>query len=541
MKKSHIIIILVLLLLLLALNQLPRSGDGLTFGALPWYGWVATVLLLVVLGLISMERAADRASNLLKAPPPQRLEEQQQRAEKAKQRRMLHDPNGPDYPHPFIIEDNCIACNACIEACPHDVLMMIEKKNQSGHVAHVKRGDLCMEDTACEAVCPTSPKACIVINSTKEIKPVPAPARNQYFMSSVEGCYIIGDVSGVPLIKNAVKEGEDVIEHIARSLESAPPEPKAKLAVAVVGIGPGGLSAILAAKKRSLKFIGIEQDKVLATIEGYPKNKHIEFKPEHLETDSALPLESGGAQRESILESWTRTLADTGIEINRSIDGAETTAIDVIRESERCTGLKRAEDGDYFIISTASAPGDKENQYRARRVILAIGLRGAPMMLGGPGGKMITGEKLTVARGESQGPRVLYKLSDPANFRRCKVIVVGGGNSSIEAAVDLVARRSDDRLDFLSDIEINEVMLLLRSDFTKDVKFRNKQQIYECSDRGKVNLRFRTVIKEIQAEHVIIEDTRTKKRERVRNDFVFALIGGERPDKFLKDNNIHIP
>ena len=79
--------------------------------------------------------------------------------------------------------------------------------------------DLCMEDTACQAECPVNPKACIVINTAKEVRSLPTPTRDgATFETNVPGCYIIGDVSGVPLIKNAVKEGADVVTHIRDEL-----------------------------------------------------------------------------------------------------------------------------------------------------------------------------------------------------------------------------------------------------------------------------------------------------------------------------------
>jgi hypothetical protein len=141
--------------------------------------------------------------------------------------------------------------------------------------------DLCMEDTACQAECPVNPKACIIINTAKEVRSMPTPTRDgSTFQTNVPGCFIIGDVSGVPLIKNAVKEGADVIAHIASELKGAPPEPRAEYDVAIIGIGPGGASAAAAASEAGLRYIGIEQDKVLSTIDLYPKGKYIFFKPD---------------------------------------------------------------------------------------------------------------------------------------------------------------------------------------------------------------------------------------------------------------------
>jgi len=120
--------------------------------------------------------------------------------------------------------------------------------------------------------------------------------------------------------------------------------------------------------------------------------------------------------------------------------------------------------------------------------------------------------------------------------------VVGGGNASVEAVVDLVARRRGDQIEFRSPEEINDVTFLLRSDFTRDVKFLNKQQLYHCIDEGKVRVHFGTMIKEIRDAEVVIADTRTQQEKgEISNDYVFALIGGAAPTAFLQSIGITIP
>ena len=187
-------------------------------------------------------------------------------------------------------------------------------------------------------------------------------------MTDVPGCFIIGDVSGTPLIKNAANEGADVIKHIAHELgNGAPPEPKAEYDVAIIGVGPAGLSAAIIAKQFNLKYVGIEQDKVLATIDAYPANKYVFFKPETMESRGAIDVDGAGLQREVILESWTS-------------DDAEKRRHDQ-RKRELQVGQASAEDGDYFIVQTEQGVEKDKVTYRARRVILALGNRGTPMKL----------------------------------------------------------------------------------------------------------------------------------------------------------------
>ena len=265
-----------MLTLLIAINQLPFAGGIGQLGGLSVAGWTSIALFLVGAGLVIAVSDSSRtfrflmrkdATNLplpVRELTPAELSELQIRSYK-----------GPEYPHPVIFSDRCIGCHACVDACPHDVLAIVDGR------AAVIAADQCMEDTSCQVVCPVNPKACIVIKTTKKIRSAPAPTRDAAtYVTNVPGCYIIGDVSGVPLIKNAVKEGAEVIEHIAAEIAKAAPEPKAEYDVAVIGIGPGGASAIVTAHEKGLRYVGIEQEQILSTIASYPKGKYIFFKPD---------------------------------------------------------------------------------------------------------------------------------------------------------------------------------------------------------------------------------------------------------------------
>jgi thioredoxin reductase len=515
MKKSQLLIILALLALLLVINQSTEASflRGY-FGGLPWYGWAGITVFLILVGIALAVRDAWSARRLLE----ERLEKQADLKDQNQLSQELlerFDPDGPDYPHPVIITDRCIGCHACVDACPHDVLAMVD------NIAVPVARDQCAEDTSCQVECPVNPKACIVVNTTKIIRARPVPLRDERFMTNVPGCYIIGDVSGTPLIKNAANEGADVIRHVAEELKAMKPEPKAEYDVAIIGIGPAGLSASLLARQYNLKYVGIEQDKVLATIEAYPKNKYVFFKPETMESRGGIEVAGAGDQRERILDSWLAAMMRNGVAIN---------------ENESCKSIKRAEDGDYFNVRTEKGAKREPIQYSARRVVLAIGNRGTPMRLGAPG------EDLKIRHGERAEDKVLYKLANPDDFKRRRVLVVGGGNSAVEAAVDLVARRDGDQIEFRNVDEINDVTLVVRSDFKNDLKFGNKLQVYQCIDEGRVKVYFGAAVKEIREHQVVLMDARTgEEKATVENDYIFALIGGDRPTKFLESIGITIP
>ena len=501
--------------MLLAINLISEDKTKSYFGGLPWYGWAGISVFLVVAGFGFAWRDAERARRLLEEPVVPQKDDSDQVSRISKEDLERLDPDRPDYPHPVIFPERCIGCHACVDACPHDVLAIVNG------IASPVASDQCMEDTACQVECPVNPKACIVVNTTKKIKPRPVPVRDPSFMTNVPGVYIIGDVSGTPLIKNAANEGADVIKDIAHELNNgAGAEPKAEVDVVIVGIGPAGLSAAIAAKQFKLRYVGIEQDKVLATIDAYPRGKYVFFKPETMDSHGAIEVNGAGEQREKILDSWTGAMKTNGV---------------VINEGESCKSVKKAEDGDYFVVQSEKGLAREKTSYRARRIVLALGNRGTPMKL------RVPGEEIKITRAGRTEDKVKYKLTDPEVHRKNWVIVVGAGNSAIEAAVDLVARRNGDQITFRSDDEINEVALVIRSDMKNDLKFLNKLQVYQCIDEGKVKAYFGTAIKEIRDAEVVLMNARTgEEKMTLPNDYIFAMIGGDRPTKFLESIGIKI-
>ncbi len=608
MRRVQLIASLFLLFLLLWINQRIGAENAVLFGGLTWLGWASVFVFLFGIGFIVA--AEDFFQNLIFFFRGKDDAEAVQRPRELSADELaelgLKKYIGPDFPHPIIFTERCIGCQACVDACPHDVLAIV------GGVAAVVEADQCMEDTACQIECPVNPKACIVLNTTKEIRSRPAPNRDgANYETNVPGCYIIGDVSGVPLIKNAVKEGAEVIEHIAANLANN--DSKAQYDVAIIGIGPGGASAAMSAHERGLRYIAIEQEKTLSTIEMYPKGKYIFFKPDtkdwfgglkavglglvkgkyetaetattanlpteiennianevdlicrelsaeipgslheeflpllkekvndevtrraqtlqgnktddvltkiRNEISDALKTKIPGDQRERILSVWLGGLAEKGVKIN---------------EQESCKTVKRADDGDHFVIETEHGNSKTPQVYAARSVVLAIGLRGAPNKLRLPNEEM----KINV-NGKSEN-KVLYALSNPAEYRGKHLIVVGGGNSAVEAAVDLVVKRDGANITPRPPDEMNKVTLLVRDYLAPTVKFGNKYQLYQMFDAGILDVRFGVGIKEMREHEVVLMNVVTSKEiDVIPNDHIFALIGGERPDRFLKSIGIEI-
>ncbi len=560
MKRSQIVITLLLLAVVLVAGF--ASGFSASFGALPPAGWLAVTVFVGVVGLALVLADTLRGRRqVLEAMADSEMQSSEQRRTMVMVESLgaALDPDGPPYPHPVINTATCIGCHACVDACPHDVLAIVNGKATPVAI------EQCMEDTSCQVECPTVPKSCIVINTTKKIPERKVPNRDPRFMTNVPGVYLIGDVSGVPLIKNAINEGGAVIDFIVEDLKHEGKNGQADYDVAIIGIGPAGLSATALAKQRGLKYIALEQDKIVATIDQtYQAGKYVYFNPVEKPVVGGINLAGAGATKEVMIGSWMETVRSNGL---------------VINEFEGCKSVKLpGETSGFFIIETEQEKNKRKMQYSVRRVILAIGNRGTPMKLG------VAGEdaKVTVTATEMVMPafcnkcgekrlgevrfcqscgqqfvpklkqrpafeddKVKYKLSDPNDYSGKHIVVVGAGNSAIEAAVDLAAYRSDDGTK-ITGWRDNTVSLVVRSNFKGDLKLGNKMMVYECIDEGKITAYFGQTIKEITPEEVILMSARerdaksAKETASVKNDYVFALIGGEKPTKFLESIGIKI-
>lgn len=560
MKRSQIVI--TLLLLVMALVAAFVTGFSSGFGALPAAGWLAVAAFAVVagLGLVFSDTLRGRRQVMEAMAEFEMLPaEQKKTIAMVESLGAALDHDGPPYPHPVINTATCIGCHACVDACPHSVLAIVNGKATPVAI------EQCMEDTSCQVECPTVPKSCIVVNTTKKIPERKVPNRDQRFMTNVPGVYLIGDVSGVPLIKNAINEGGAVIDFIVEDLKHEGKNGKADYDVAIIGIGPAGLSATALAKQRGLKYVALEQDKVVATIEQtYQAGKYVYFNPVDKPVKGGINLAGAGATKEVMVGSWMETIRSNGL---------------VINEFESCKSVKPGGDvSSFFIVETEQEKSKRKMQYSARRVILAIGNRGTPMKLGvkGEDSKVIVtatemvmpafcnkcGEKRVgeyrfcqncgqqyvpklKQRPAFEDEKVKYKLSDPNDYSGKHIVVVGAGNSAIEAAVDLAAYRSDDGTK-LTGWRDNTVSLVVRSNFKGDLKLGNKMMVYECIDEGKITPYFGQSIKELTPEEVILMSARerdaktAKETARFKNDYVFALIGGEKPTRFLESIGIKI-
>ncbi|MBL8150373.1 MAG: NAD(P)-binding domain-containing protein, partial [Blastocatellia bacterium] len=486
------------------------------FGGMSFTGWILFLSLvpLTVAGFVAfdsirkrkvqdrihgieIELAKDRKHEAVDIKYASRWESETQK------KAALTAAESNPVPQPYVNSETCIGCHACILACPQDVLGFDEQE----HHAIVVNIEQCMEDTGCQQACPTVPQSCVLINTKKVIKEAPKPLRkglnDGFETESVEGVYLVGDVSGVPLIRNAIKEGVVAVSKIAEKVKVEGRNPSVEYDVAIIGIGPGGISATARCAELGLSYVAIEQGRKYATIaDKYPAGKYVAFNPFNPSDPSlgAVKLEGPGDLKEKMLGWWDEACNSLGLKIN---------------EYETCREVVK-ENGYFSVKTEKNADG-----YKVSKVVLALGNAGEPRRLGVPG--------------EVDG-RVLYRLQDPSAFKKKNLVVVGAGNSAVEAAVDLTGKRQDDgTVIFPPPEEANEVSLVVRSDFPKDLTLENKMWIYYCMDQGRVKAYFGAGIKEIRDKEVVLAKIRDGQViGTIPNDNVFALIGSIAPKEFLK-------
>src|ERR1044071_4989648 len=180
-----------------------------------------------------------------------------------------------------INDDRCIGCEACVDVCPTEVLDLVD------HKVRVARFSDCVQCEQCANSCPT--QALVMYRQGTTPSMLTVPELDEHFQTGVPGQYLIGEVAGKPLVKNAANLGRAVIEHIAREL--AGPRDAGVLDVAIVGSGPGGLSAGLTCIKHKPSCLVLEKEHVMAsTVARYPKGKHFMAEPCTAQNVSYLPV-----------------------------------------------------------------------------------------------------------------------------------------------------------------------------------------------------------------------------------------------------------
>jgi thioredoxin reductase/Pyruvate/2-oxoacid:ferredoxin oxidoreductase delta subunit len=367
--------------------------------------------------------------------------------------------------HPVVDTDVCIGSLSCLKACPEgDILGIVD------HAARLVHADHCIGHGKCAAECPVG--AIKLVFGTSE-RGVDLPEVDEFFESSRPGVHVVGELGGMGLIKNAVTQGLQVAERLAEVVSPG-------AAVVVVGAGPAGLATALGLKSRGVAFHLLEQDTVGGSVAHYPRRKVA--MTEAVELPMVGKFGKKLISKEELLAGWGRVIEKTGL---------------VIAQGVKVDGIE-GEDGRFKVVTS-------RGEVAAAKVVLAIGRRGTPRKLG--------------AAGEDQ-EKVLYGLKDPEQFDGQRVLVVGGGDSALEAAIQLATESTA------------TVAISYRNAEFGRCREANRARLGGLVEQGKVKALMASRVTAIDPEEVRLDVD--GHAVRLPNDFVIVNVGGELPTDFLQ-------
>ena len=378
--------------------------------------------------------------------------------------------------HPVINAARCIGCASCVAACPempkHQVLGIVRRK------AVLTSPTDCIGHGACKTACPVD---AISLVFGSESRGVDIPNVSPTFETNVPGIFIAGELGGMGLIRNAIEQGRQAIESIDRRRRQVP---KAPYDVVIIGAGPAGIAASLAAKEKGINYLTVEQDSLGGTVASFPRRKLVMTAPAMLPLVGRVRFTE--TTKEKLIEFWQKVESDheLRIEYDHYVRSIEPTACG-------------------FSVVTSGAT------YQTASVLLAIGRRGTPRKLGVPG---------------EESSKVTYRLIDPAQYQNMRVLIVGGGDSALESAITI------------SEEPGTTVTLSYRSAAFNRARKKNRERLEAAGDRIRVLLESNvTAIGETD-----VEIEQRGKRFRVPNDVVIVNAGGILPTAFLRETGIEV-
>lgn len=402
------------------------------------------------------------------------LKKREERARQSAEKGRLFS-EGPKSQHPHIDNAQCIGCATCTSVCPEgDVLAML------GGKAAIVNGYKCIGHGLCAEACPVG--AITMVMASPSVG-ADMPYLTPEYETSITNLFVIGELGGLALIKNAVNQGRACVDTIATRIGSNGHHRSLPdvYDVLIVGAGPAGISASLRAIESKLNYITLEQDEVGGTVAKYPRQKLVMTSP--VEFPMYGKFKKTELSKENLLAFWDMVL-------NRADFN--------VRTGEKVEEIRRDGEG-LFEIKTG------DNRYRANAVVLALGRTGTPRKLG------VKGEEL---------PKVMYRLIEADHYVNKNILVVGGGDSAVEAAMGLANQSG------------NKVTVSYRQAQFSRIKERNAKRMEDCQRSGKVKVLFNSAPLEFKADSVIISVN--GEPQEIPNDFVWVFAGGTPPYDFLK-------
>lgn len=369
--------------------------------------------------------------------------------------------------HPVVDTTVCIGSGACVKACPEEALGVVDGKAVLIGAAH------CIGHGACLPACPV--EAIKLVFGTEK-RGIDIPVVQPNFESNVPGIFIAGELGGMGLIRKAAEQGRQALEAAMPSMKG-----NADYDIVIVGAGPAGIAAGLGAIERKLKYKIVEQEDSLGgAVYHYPRNKIAMTAPVVLPMVGKVKMTE--VSKEELLEFWNGVVKKTGLEVSFR---------DRMEEIEKSA--------DSFVVKTS------QGSYRGKTVLLAIGRRGTPRKLDVPG---------------ENSPKVVYRLIDPEQYKGQRVLVVGGGDSALEAAIAISKEKGA------------RVTISYRSESFSRVKEKNRAALKAQQEAGRMRVLMKSTIERIETDrvHMRYQD----KEVAIRNDIVIVCAGGELPTPLLK-------
>lgn len=382
--------------------------------------------------------------------------------------------NKPVAQHPRIDQSLCIGCSSCVISCPEGALGLIDG------IAELVQPSKCVGHGICAEACPVSGIK-IVLDPTKSTAEI--PLLDETYESNVPNIYLIGELGGMALLRNAIFQGKHVIDSIAEKTKyQSQQRDHDLLDVVIVGAGAAGLSAGLRAIENELKFVLIEKEETPGgAILSYPRQKLVMTVP--VEIPKYGWMRKKELSKEDLMDMWNLIIKKTGliVQCNQKLEN-------VVREN------------GHLLVQTQAG-----QQYRTNNVVLALGRRGTPRKLNVPG---------------ENSSKVTYQLIEAGKYENAKVMVVGAGDAGVEAAIGLSKQKG------------TSVSLINTGDSFAKTKPKNQERIQEAQDNARIKVYYNSKAKEIKDKSVII--TTPEGEKEIDNDFVFVFAGGEMPTPFLK-------
>ncbi len=383
--------------------------------------------------------------------------------------------NEPPSLHPVVDTNRCIGSGGCARACPEGALGVVNGK------ATLINAASCIGHGACAAACPV--QALTLVFGTEK-RGVDIPHISKDFETNVPGVFIAGELGGMGLIRKTAEQGRQAMAAIRKRSGGH----SAAHDVVIIGAGPAGISAGLSAIFHKLRYKIIEQEDSLGgSVYHYPRNKLAMTAPVKLDLIGTVRLGTE-VQKEKLLAFWHEIVGKTSLAMNFN---------------ERFEGLDTRPDGTFDVRTS-------RGRYHTRSVLLALGRRGTPRKLGVPG---------------EETAKVMYRLVDAAQYTGRALLVVGGGDSALEAALALAAEPG------------TTVTLSYRGDAYARVKEKNRLMLDEQVRAGRIRSLLKSKVLNINDGSVtlVLADS---EQQVLPNDYVIVCAGGELPTPLLKSIGI---